>query len=325
MAPSSPPKDSRQRVCVVFVDGLGVGQRDPRRNPLAAAQSQLLALYEDELPCKELPLGGIAVGLDASLSVAGIPQSATGQTALFAGVNAARLLGSHYPGFPNRILRRVLFERSLLRVARQKGIRAAFVNAYTRLADGKSFEDLLPRVSASTMACLSAGQPFRTLDDLRAKRAVYQDFTNRQLVERGHDVPIWSPKEAGAVLAEVSAGLDLCLYEFFRTDRVGHKQDLERAEGVIFELEEFLSSFLKHVDLHSQLVLVVSDHGNVEDITFGGHTANRAFAAGWGDGARELVLGWRSLLDFYPGLLRHFGINPQPWMSGSAEEGEISP
>ncbi len=298
-----------RRICIVFVDGLGIGDPSPETNPLVGASTGVLALYREELPRKALPRGGMAVGIDACLGVEGIPQSATGQTTLLTGVNGARLVGRHLPGFPNRTLRRLLFERSLLRIARQMGLRAAFVNAYTRLTNSESFEDLLPRVSATTMACLSAGQAFRTLEDLREGRAVYQDFTNEELRERGFHVPLWSPDTAGRILAEISAELELCLYEFFRTDRVGHKGDLERAKQVIAELEEFVDSLLSHIDFREQTVLVVSDHGNIEDLATPTHTRNLAFAAAWGWGAEELVSACSSLEDVHPAILRSLAGN----------------
>ena len=40
------------------------------------------------------------------LGIEGLPQSATGQTALFTGINAAQLLGRHLFGFPNQPFRR---------------------------------------------------------------------------------------------------------------------------------------------------------------------------------------------------------------------------
>ena len=52
--------------------------------------------------------------VDACLGVPGLPQSATGQTALFTGVNAPALVGDHVTAFPTTPLRRVIAEHSLL-------------------------------------------------------------------------------------------------------------------------------------------------------------------------------------------------------------------
>ncbi len=93
-------------VALVFVDGVGIGARDPSRNPLARRPT-LLSQFDDTTG-EPLPAGGSVTPLDVRLGVAGRPQSATGHTALLTGENAPALLGKHLLGYPNLALRELL-------------------------------------------------------------------------------------------------------------------------------------------------------------------------------------------------------------------------
>ena len=168
-------------VLLIFVDGLGVGTRG-RHNPLhvlgeAAAP---LAVFEDEEP--DVPFGGLLARTDARLGVEGRPQSASGQTTILTGVNVPARLGYHKQGFPNERMREVLREHSLfLKLKNLGGGPDLFANAYH-----PQFFAKRPRwVAATTVAVEAAGLPFRTFEDLQEGRAVYHDFTNRFLIERG--------------------------------------------------------------------------------------------------------------------------------------------
>jgi len=86
----------------VFVDGVGIGGPGPE-NPFVDLGGPILGALAGRKP--ELPSGVALAPTDATLGVAGLPQSATGQTAIFTGVNASALLGRHLWGFPNERLR----------------------------------------------------------------------------------------------------------------------------------------------------------------------------------------------------------------------------
>src|ERR671928_189337 len=170
------------RVLLFFIDGLGIGARGPF-NPLDGLEDAApLAVFQDEEP--EIIFDGALVRTDACLGVEGRPQSASGQTTILTGVNAPGLLGYHKQGFPNEALREIIIEHSIFLQLKQLGVGPlVFANTYTR-----RFFDARPRwVSATTVAVEAAGLPFRTADDLRAGRAVFHDFTNHTLAERGEE------------------------------------------------------------------------------------------------------------------------------------------
>ena len=169
-------------VLLFFIDGLGIGSRG-EFNPLDGLQDAApLAVFKNEI---SETLEGVLAPTDACLGIEGRPQSASGQTTILTGVNAPALLGYHKQGFPNKALLEIIREHSLFLNSRNAGVAPiTFANAYTK----RFFEDRPRWVSATTAAVEAAGLPFRTIDDLRDGRAIYQDFTNRMLIERGEDV-----------------------------------------------------------------------------------------------------------------------------------------
>ena len=286
-------------VLLIFVDGLGVGTRG-RHNPLDALGEAAapLAVFEDEEP--GLPSGGLLARTDPRLGVEGRPQSASGQTTILTGVNVPRLLGYHKQGFPNERMREVLREHSLFLQLRRLGPGPdVFVNAYH-----PQFFVKRPRwVAATTVAVEAAGLPFRTFEDLKAGRALFHDFTNRPLAERGIGIPERTPEEAAAVLAALADANRFTLYEHFIADRAGHERDEQSALTILEELARFVRTTLSSVDLGRTTVLLTSDHGNVEDLSTRNHTLNPVPTLAWGRGRETVAARVRTLADITPTIL----------------------
>ncbi|MBA3242532.1 MAG: alkaline phosphatase family protein [Acidobacteria bacterium] len=286
-------------VLLIFVDGLGVGTRGPH-NPLAllGAEASPLAIFENEEPA--LPFDGVFIPTDARLGVEGRPQSASGQTTILTGVNAPAALGYHKQGFPNEEMRRIILEHSIfLQLARARVGPNVFANTYTR-----RFFDERPRwVSATTVAVEAAGLPFRTIEDLRAGRAVYHDFTNRLAIERGENIEPRTPEEAGAVLASVAGEHRFTLYEHFITDRAGHAQDFEAALDSLRNLSRFVRAVLDGVEHERTTVMLTSDHGNIEDLSTRNHTLNPVPTLVWGRERERVGRRVRTLADITPAIM----------------------
>lgn len=281
----------------IFLDGVGIGEAGDQ-NPFSRDSLRVLGALggRGEGP---VPFGGRMVPLDAALGVAGLPQSATGQTSLLTGVNAQALLGRHLQGFPNRALREVIAGHGLLRRAAPLG-ETAFANAYTpRFFDPKE----KAAESVTTVATRAAGIPLKTLDDLRAGRALFHDFTNRVLLERGYDAPLWEPAEAGVRLGRIAEAHHLLLYEHFLTDLAGHAADAGKGAEHAARVDAFLWALLESVDLGRQSVLVTSDHGNLEDCSTRSHTRNPVPAFLWGPAGKTLPDRLQALTDVTPAVL----------------------
>ena len=285
-------------VLLFFVDGLGIGTRGPHNPFDGLEEAEPLAIFQGEEP--ELICEGRLVRTDACLGVEGRPQSASGQTTILTGVNAPAAIGYHKQGFPNHALLKIIAQHSIFRQLAEAGVGPiSFANTYT-----KRFFSERPRwISATTAAVEAAGLRFNTLEDLTAGRAIYQDFTNAILVERGEAVSLRTPEEAGAILADIARHHQFTLYEYFITDKVGHAQDMNAARAVLKDLARYIRALLQQVDLKSTTVLLTSDHGNIEDLSIRNHTVNLVPTLVWGKYRDYFAAQIRSLADITPTIV----------------------
>ncbi len=296
------------RTILLFIDGFGWGGDDPAVNPQHAYGGRLLRLPPLAAAAAgpvPVAMGGFARPIDAVLGIDGLPQSASGQTTLLSGVNAQASLGKHLTGFPNDALRAILLEHSLLKQVTDRGRRACFLNAYRpRFFDFPRERQL--QFSATTVANLAAGLPFFTLDDVAAGRAIYQEFTNAELREMGFELDLLTPEEAGRVLGRAVAGYDVVLYEYFQSDKAGHSGEMARACAELAKLDAFLGAVLGAMPPDT-LLLLTSDHGNLEDLRTRRHTANPVPLMAWGPGAREFVAPLTRLDQVTPAIVARCG------------------
>ncbi|MGI5876160.1 MAG: hypothetical protein ACOX6X_05000 [Dethiobacteria bacterium] len=262
----------------IFVDGIGLGPQQPS-NPFYTTKTPNLSRL---LEGKSLTVESLAenydtaslLALDATLGVKGLPQSATGQTSLFTGKNAAKILGYHLRGFPNQKLKNVLARHGMFSQLHDRSLRGTFANAYRPQFFIELGEGLKRCYSSTTLITYFGGLRFRDLEDLKQGRAVHMGITNDVLAKMGFDIPQITPLEAGKVLANISRGYDLTLYEHFLTDFVGHSGNYEEASRVIRMLDSFIGAVLDNLDLEKDLLLMTSDHGNLENLKVKGHTYN---------------------------------------------------
>jgi 2,3-bisphosphoglycerate-independent phosphoglycerate mutase len=299
---------------MIFVDGLGLGTS--RDNPLVLART----------PNLDRMLGGhflwgereirhnhcYLYALDASLGVPGIPQSATGQTTLWTGVNAAKQLGRHLNAYPNEKLKEVIKAHSIFKQLAAQGKKVTFANAFTH-----SYEQMVEagtkRHAASTLCALAGGVKLRSREDLLAGKAVYQDITNEVFRKKGEDVPLMEPSQAGKNLAGISLEHDFVLFEYFQTDIRGHKRKMEEAVVVLETLDGFLGGYLsiaEHLSPAAEpmAMLLTSDHGNIEDLSASVHTGNKVPALCWSNFGLE----WpelKTIEDVTPLIVRLLGEN----------------
>jgi 2,3-bisphosphoglycerate-independent phosphoglycerate mutase len=285
-------------VLLFFIDGLGIGTRGPQ-NPLDNLPNAApLAVFQGENP--ERFLDGIVVATDPRLGVEGRPQSASGQTTILTGVNAPAAVGYHKQGFPNKALLEIIGKHSVFRQLKDAGVQPiTFANAYT-----SRFFDERPRwVSATTAAVEAAGLSFRTVEDVRNGAAVFMDYTNRILIERGEDVSQRSEQEAATVLSRIVAANRFTLYEYFITDKVGHAQDMLLAKTILTSLALFIRELLIRLDLDKTTVILTSDHGNIEDLSSRNHTLHAVPTIVWGAQRAPLAARIQTLADITPAIV----------------------
>jgi 2,3-bisphosphoglycerate-independent phosphoglycerate mutase len=295
-APSLPRPVAHSPVLLIFIDGVGIGTRG-EQNPLDGLGSEFFSIFRGEKP--QLGFNGVIAETDARLEVDGLPQSATGQTAILTGINASKLIGRHLHGYPSPRLKQALAEHSIYKKLIARGRSVTFANAYTR-----SYVENPPRfVSSTTVAAQTAGVRLRMLEDLQAGCAVSHDFTNRFLIERGFEVEACTPAEAGWRLARLAADHDFTLYEHFITDRIGHTRQHDPARKHMLELTRFVRSVLEGSNLDRQTVVVTSDHGNIEDLSTRSHTLNPVATLAFGKFRRHIASRVSSLTDITPAIV----------------------
>jgi len=282
-------------VLLFFIDGLGIGTRGVH-NPLdGLVEAAPLAVFQNE-PAQVIQDGKL-VATDACLGVDGRPQSASGQTTILTGINAPAAIGFHKQGFPNQALLDIIREHSIFLQLQRAGVAPiTFANTYT-----SGFFRERPRwISATTAAVEAAGLRFNTVEDLNQGRAVFMDYTNAILIERGEPVSTRSPEEAGEILARIASSHRFTLYEYFITDKVGHAQDMNGARTVLVNLAQYLRAVLKNLDLKSTTVILTSDHGNIEDLSIRNHTLNQVPTLIWGKDRDYFASRIRTLADITP-------------------------
>lgn len=286
----------------LFSGGTGVWtSRWTPTGPRAGTAAGPGATEGDEANASEASVPVYAARLDACLGVKGLPQSATGQTTLFTGVNASERLGRHLSGFPTPTLLRILRTDSLFLRAVEGGRIVTFANPFPAgyLA---AVATRRRRHATTTAAVLAAGVPLHTFRDLAAGRAVSHDLTGEAARERGFAAAASTPEVSGQRLARLAQEHDVVLFEYFLTDRAGHRQHYEEAVGHLDRLGRFLTSLLQELSLQRHTVFIVSDHGNMEDLSVSTHTRNPVPAVAIGARA-SVVDGMESLLDVAPGVL----------------------
>ena len=285
-------------VLLFFIDGLGIGTRGPF-NPLDSLPNAApLAVFQNETP--ETFLDGLVVTTDPRLGIEGRPQSASGQTTILTGINAPATIGYHKQGFPNKPLLEIIGRHSIFRQLTDAGVGPiTFANAYT-----SRFFDERPRwISATTAAVEAASLRFRTVEDVRNDNAVFMDYSNRILIERGEDVAERSEHEAATVLSNIVAQNRFTLYEYFITDKVGHAQDMAEARSVLTSLALFLRETLIRLDLKRTTVILTSDHGNIEDLSSRNHTLHAVPTIVWGAQRERIAARINNLADITPAIV----------------------
>jgi 2,3-bisphosphoglycerate-independent phosphoglycerate mutase len=259
-------------IIYIFLDGVGLGENDPKKNPFARFKTKFFGPHAGQ------PFGmpGEVIATDAHLGIPGLPQSATGQTALFTGYNGPGILGRHVNGFPTFTLRPYFKEKNILKVMNEAGLNATLINSYSSVYLKRLQHPRAERMlSASSLMQKHSGKPYFTTEDYLAGRSLYMDMNNWFLRKNGLDVPLAKPYDNGRKLVQIARGYDMVIYEYFFTDKVGHEQSWGAAKRIIGHVDQFLSGVWDELDTAHETVVISSDHGNLEDLSVKTHTRNK--------------------------------------------------
>ena len=264
------------RLLFIFLDGIGLGEDNPNTNPFARARmpslNELLegrSLLRDAAPFHGERASLLAV--DPAVGVSGLPQSATGQAILLTGINIPADLGYHYGPKPNPEVAAYLKEATLFSRFSKEGRRTALLNAYPpRYFDGIDSGKRL--YSSIPLSVINAGLSLFRHEDLFAGRALSADFTGEgwRTMLGFADAPVMDADQAGQKLASLAKEYDFSLFEYWASDYAGHKQQMDRAVHLMETFDAVLGGLVDKWE--DGLILVTSDHGNMDDLSTRKHT-----------------------------------------------------
>ncbi len=267
------------RVLLIFLDGVGLGGDNAAHNPFSTANLPTLHRLTNgqhwlNTAGKHRTERTLFIPTDPRMGIPGRPQSGSGQAAIVTGRNIPQITGEHYGPKPNKAIRDLLDEGSIFSDVIKAGKTAALLEAYPPMwHQGINSGKRLP--ASYQYAARAAALPFMTVDDLRAERALSGDWTNegwnRQLQV---EIPTITPFEAGVHLVEIARNYDFAFMAHWMTDIVGHRGPLEEAVKLLETFDAVLSGVLKTWQDDEGLVIVTSDHGNIENLSQRQHTEN---------------------------------------------------
>ncbi len=307
------------RVLFLFLDGVGLGADDPKVYPFSAANLPNLAALLDgrRLVAGSAPWDGPAASLravDALLGVEGSPQSATGQAALLTGRNVPSLVGEHYGPKPNQAVAEILRTDNLFKQVLRRGGSAALLNGYPpryfqSIKSGHRLYSSIP------LAVTAAGLDLMSVEDMRANRAMSADFTGAGWASQPGfpAAPTYTPEQAGSQLALLAGQYDLSWFDFWLSDLVGHRGDMADAVALLENLDAVIGGLARAWGDRSDLIVISSDHGNLEDLSRRGHTRNPvpALLIGRQEERLAFAAGLHDLTSFAPAILALiFGAGP---------------
>ncbi len=289
------------KVIFTFIDGVGIGEKDRTANPVYSTEQHILAGLIDNARFQA----------DASMGVEDLPQSATGQTTIFTGVNAPEVLNRHLSGQPTISLKKVIYKSNIFSELIKRGYKVTSSNVYRDeyLENMLNVKDRKHRPSVTSVMSMAAGIDFRTVNEFINENGVYHDITGDILKESEYKVEPITPQKAAQILYRLSRNYDFTLYEHFLTDIQGHKGDFDEAVKIIDRLDSFFAELIKQMDFEQDVLIITSDHGNIEDMSVHTHTMNKVPVIVLGKKAENVKTEIHSLTDIMSFILELFSKN----------------
>jgi 2,3-bisphosphoglycerate-independent phosphoglycerate mutase len=299
-----------QSTILIFIDGVGIGKKDYENNPFFKYGFKTFTENFGDIPHLENQklkcANGFLFPVDALMGVEGIPLSGTGQTSIFCGVNAPKMINQHFGPYPYSTLVPTIKEKNIFHEFKKRKKKVAFVNAYPK----QFFEYVNSgrrRLSVTTLSCLLSGIKLNKIADLRSGNALAADIDNIRFVEKmNYKMKIILPQLAAKRFLKISAKNHLTVLEIFHTDHHGHGRAMEYMEHTIKVLDEFLLYLTKNIT-EEMTLLVCSDHGNFEDLSIKMHTTNPALGMVFGRNAESISKKIKKLYHIKPAIMEMYG------------------
>lgn len=293
-------------ILMIFLDGIGLGADDPTINPFAAASTPTLHQLANgqrwlASTGRQTSERALFIPTDAHMSVPGRPQSGSGQAAILTGRPIPQIIGEHYGPKPNKAIRDLLAEDNFFKQVVAHNKTAALLEAYPprwhkATNSGKNLR------ASYQQAAYEAGLPIFGEQAIYAGDALAADWTGEGWRSQlGYsDTPVYSRHEAGHKLVELSRRYDFAFSSHWMTDIVGHRGTLEEGVALLELFDGVMAGVLDAWDDAEGLVIITSDHGNMEEIGSRKHTENRVPTVVIGAQKDRFAENFNSLADFVP-------------------------
>jgi len=294
---------------MIFIDGIGIGKADFVNNPFFRYEFKTFKKIFGEIPHLDkqhlTKNNAYVFPVDPLLGVEGIPLSGTGQTSIFCGVNAPKIIGKHFGPYPYSTLVPIIEEKNIFKEFLNRKKNVSFANAYPKV-----FFDYInsgkKRLSVTSVSCLLSGLRLKNITDLHKGIALSAEINNERLVNRlGYKLPIIKPSTAANRLINISQKNHFTLFEIFLTDHLGHGRHPDILEYFSHVLDDFMFSVITKIPKDTTL-LICSDHGNYEDLSVKMHTLNPAIGISSGKYAKRFAEKILSLADIKETILEQY-------------------
>ena len=99
----------------------------------------------------------------------------------------------------------------------------------------------------------------------------------------------------------------MLLFDCWQTDVVGHRGTMSTAIDTVERLDAVVGGILVSWCETDGLIVIVSDHGNLEDKTTRRHTRNKVPVLLFGDGHSSVANAINDLSDIAPAMIKYLG------------------
>ncbi|MFO7444830.1 MAG: metalloenzyme [Ignavibacteriaceae bacterium] len=294
---------------MIFIDGIGIGKEDYEFNPFFKYGFKTFTEIFGTVPTLSNQFlnrnNTYLFPTDALLGIPGLPQSGTGQTSIFCGMNAPEYVGKHFGPYPYSTLIPVIKEQNIFLHYKNIGKPVFFANAYPKVFfdyvdSGKS------RLSVTTLSCKLSGMRLNRVSDVRKGRALTAEITNERWNRRlGYNLAVIKPRTAARRLLRIASQHTFTLYEYFLTDHFGHRRHVDEMVPAMKALDEFLFTIITELNTKKISLVICSDHGNFEDLSVKTHTLNPAVTITAGKFSREMAQEIKDLTEIKHAITRY--------------------
>lgn len=294
---------------MIFIDGVGIGENDPTKNPFIKYGFKTFEKIFGSIPHQNnsriINHPYYLFPVDPIMGVEGLPQSGTGQVSIFCGINAPAFVGKHFGPFPYSSTIRIIADQNVLKHFKQNGKKVIFANAYPKI-----FFDYIKsgkqRLSVTSLSARLSGVKLNTVTDVRKGKALTAEITNSRWNNKlKYNLKTIKPCTAARRLLRLTSENHFTLYEFFLTDHLGHGRIQEEFNEIYQNLDEFLFTILTEIDPKESTLIICSDHGNFEDLSVKTHTMNPALTITAGKFAKPLFENITDLSHIKPAIIEY--------------------